>query len=66
MSGKKPKVNELLCVPLKDMKTVLDSWKNLVEQFNKGSLSVGVIKEMDDALSNIVQFTKKPAVKFTE
>ena len=56
---------ELFCVPVADMRIVLDAWKVLVEKFNLKQLGPTEIKMMDDALANIVQFTKRPKIKFT-
>lgn len=57
---KKTRPNELLCVPVSDMRVVLDTWKDVVEKFNKTDLNGDDIKKMDDALANIIQFTKRP------
>lgn len=60
---KKIRTNELLCVPVSDMRTVLDAWATVVQKYNDKELTPAIIKQMDDALANIVQFTKRPTQK---
>ncbi len=60
-TDKRKNSRDLLCVPVSDMRGVLDSWNRIVEKYNNKDLDAETIKNMDDALANIVQFTKRPA-----
>ena len=60
-TDKRKNSRDLLCVPVSDMRVVLDSWNRIVEKYNNKDLDAETIKNMDDALANIVQFTKRPA-----